>query len=247
MSKNKVIIMGVICAILALLFAACFTAAYFGQNRKFQGTLNFASGIVLEYKNIDINNNNMSLLKLGNSRTIEDFSGAGDLTKLDETSNNVASEEVFYLANPGFKPAEDTINYFLRVKLEFYTQTESGSRLLTEQEMLNVFGNTNPLTVAAPTNDTSGFVLHNGYYYLVKAGETAIDGYSNLYVNTNVARADIQLFVSDGINNGVSYTKLELAKVVDYYLVQNFKININVEAIDANENLLDLDIWQLID
>ena len=79
--KIQIWLICIICFLFACLLAVSVTAAYFGQNRKFEGTLEFAGGVKVDYFHVDPNDDkSFTLLKLGNSRTIDNFLGENDLT-----------------------------------------------------------------------------------------------------------------------------------------------------------------------
>ena len=249
--KIQIWLICIICFLFAVLLALSVTAAYFGRNRSFEGTLEFSSGIKINYSNVEENGNKgFTLLKLGNKATIGSFNGR-DLTKLDEDSSNVASSDIFYIANPEISPAEDTIEYYLRIKVQFLTTIQDGAsvrdREMTSAEIINVFGNANPVEVNQTTAESIGFVLKDGYYYLTNAGETDVNGYESLRLNVSEQRSGVYLFKSAGVNQGVNYFELKLAEIVDEYLVDNFKVSIKVEAIDArtNSGAVINDVWNI--
>lgn len=248
--KIQIWLICIICFLFAVLLSLSVTAAYFGRNRSFGGTMEFSSGIKINYLNVNDNGNkSFSLLKLGNKSTIADFNGT-NLTKLDEDSNNVSSADIFYLANPSISPAEGTIEYFVRIKIEFKTTIQNGAtvsdRIMTSAEIENVFGNVNPVEINKTTSDSIGFIYKDGYYYLTKAGITEISSYDDLFLNKE-SNTSVYLFKSNGVNQGVNYFELKLAEIVDEYLVDNFKLSISVEAIDARESsgAILSDVWQI--
>ena len=249
--KIQIWLICIICFLFAVLLALSVTAAYFGRNRKFEGTLEFSPGIKIDYSQVEDNGDkSFSLLKLGNKATIASIDG-NNLTRLDEISSNVASSDIFYIANPELKPAENTIEYYLRVKVEFKTTYQNGAsvedRLMTAAEILNVFGVANPIAINEVTDVSIGFVYKDGYYYLVNPGTTIISNYTDLYLNNSTARASVNLFKSDGVNQGVNYFELKLAEIVDEYLVDNFKLVVTVEAIDAREGsgAISSNVWNI--
>lgn len=249
--KIQIWLICIICFLFAVLLTFSVTAAYFGRNRTFEGTLEFSSGIKINYSNVEDNGNKgFTLLKLGNKTTIDSFNGR-DLTKLDEDSSNVASSDIFYIANPEISPAEDTIEYYLRIKVQFLTTIQDGAsvrdREMTSAEIRNVFGNENPVEINQTTAESIGFVFKDGYYYLTNAGETNVNGYESLRLNVSEQRSGVYLFKSAGVNQGVNYFELKLAEIVDEYLVDNFKISIKVEAIDARSNsgAVINDVWNI--
>ena len=248
--KIQTLLICVICVIFALLLSLTVTMAYFGRNRNFAGTIEFSPGIKIEYLNVESNaNNSFSLLKLGNSKTFINFDGT--LTPLNESSSDVSSADIFYIANPELKPALTTIDYYIRVKIEFKTSYEDGAvvqdRVMTSAEIENVFGISYPLNINASTDNSIGFVYKDGYYYLVNAGITEVSGYEDLYKNNQTNRASVYIFESAGVNQNVNYFKLPLAEIVDEYLVDNFKLSITVEAIDARENsgAITSNVWNI--
>ena len=229
--KIQIWLICIICFLFAILLAFSVTAAYFGRNRSFEGTLEFSSGIKIDYSNVEDNGNN--------------------LTKLDENSSDVASSDIFYIANPTISPAQNTIEYYLRIKMQFLTTVQDGAtvrdREMTAREIKNVFGTENPISVNQTTEESIGFIYKDGYYYLTKAGETSVNGYESLHLNTSEQSGGVYLFKSDGVNQSVNYFELKLAEIVDEYLVDNFKLSIKIEAIDASSNsgaVID-DVWNI--
>lgn len=262
--KIQIWLICIICFLFACLLAVSVTAAYFGMNRKFEGTLEFSNGVKIDYLHVEANGDkSFTLLKLGNSRTINDFDGT-NLTPLNEASLDVKSAEVFYIANPEIKPADDTIPYYLRFSLRFYTEDQDGeetkSREMDEKEIENVFGSKNPIALNKDqeTNNSPKFVYKEnryssdssdgGYYYLVKSdiNEGELDSYSDLYVNESGGPSKYLLFGTSEMS-GVRYYELRLAETVDYYMVDNFKIVLNIETIDARDgnSALNGDIWNI--
>lgn len=249
--KIQIWLVCIICFLFAVLLSLSVTAAYFGRNRSFGGTLEFSSGIKINYLNVNDNGNkSFSLLKLGNKSTIGDFNGQ-NLSILDESSDNVVSSDIFYLANPEISPAIGTIDYFLRIKVEFKTTVQVGGsvedRIMTETEIQNVFGTNAPVKINTATENSMGFVFKDGYYYLANSGVSEILSYDDLFLNKE-STSSVYLFKSDGVNQGVNYFELKLAEIVDEYLVDNFKLSIEIEAIDARENsgAILSNIWQII-
>ena len=249
--KIQIWLICIICFLFAILLAFSVTAAYFGRNRSFEGTLEFSSGIKIDYSNVEDNGDkSFTLLKLGNKATIGSFNG-NNLTKLDENSSDVASSDIFYIANPEISPAQETIEYYLRIKVQFLTTVQDGAtvrdREMTAREIKNVFGTENPISVNLATVESIGFIYKDGYYYLTKAGETSVNGYESLHLNTSEQIGGVYLFKSAGVNQSVNYFELKLAEIVDEYLVDNFKLSIKIEAIDARSNsgaVID-DVWNI--
>ena len=264
--KIQIWLICIICFLFACLLAISVTAAYFGQNRKFEGTLEFSNGVKIDYFNVDPNGDkSFSLLKLGNSTTINDFNGS-NLTRLDEASSDVKSEERFYIANPKIQPADGTIPYYLRFSLHYYTEYQEGtevkSREMTAAEIKNVFGSENPILMNTTADkdspkfvykensyrDGSHVYTDGGYYYLVNSNveQGELDNYNDLFLNEPNG-VGAYLFFGTVENSGVRYYTLYLAETVDYYLVDNFKIVITVETIDAREGstALNADVWNI--
>ena len=265
--KIQIWLICIICFLFACLLAVSVTAAYFGQNRKFEGTLEFAGGVKVDYFHVDPNDDkSFTLLKLGNSRTIDNFLGENDLTRLDEASSDVKSAEVFYIANPEIKPADDTIPYYLRFSLKYFTEYQDGtevkSREMTKAEIVNVFGTETPIDInlASEDNNSPKFVYKEwryvdgshvytdgGWYYLVNSNfDGTLDRYKDLYVN-EAGGASKYLFFGTTENSGVRYYTLYLSETVDYYLVDNFKIVLSIETIDSRDgnSALNADVWRI--
>ena len=262
--KIQIWLICIICFLFACLLAVSVTAAYFGMNRKFEGTLEFSNGVKIDYLHVEANGDkSFTLLKLGNKETINDFDGT-NLTPLNEASSDVSSADVFYIANPEIKPADDTIPYYLRFSLRFYTEYQDGgetkSKEMKPEEIKNVFGSENPIALNKDqeTNNSPKFVYKEnryssdssdgGYYYLVKPdiNEGELDRYSDLHVNEPGGPSKYLLFGTSEMS-GVRYYTLYLAETVDYYMVDNFKIVLNIETIDARDgnSALNGDIWNI--
>ena len=255
-SKRKLIfILSVISILLLIALTVSVTFAFFGKNRKFEGELNFSNGIVLNYKNAEPSGDkSFSLLKLGNSRTINNFEYYSDLTPLAESSSEVKSEEVFYIANPFLTADSNSIDCYVRLKLEYKTNEFSTDRVMTDKEIFNVFGTYEPLLIKTALDEV-GFVKYGDYYYLVNSGVSEIN-YNNLYSITSSDSNKFYIFETTGTKTAkideqesaqISYTKLNLAEMVDYYLVDNFKIVITIETIDARtgSGAIANNIWNL--
>ncbi len=256
-NKKVVLILSLMCVLLALLLAFSISFAYFGRNRKFFGTLNFSNGIKLNYYNAQPSGEkSFTLLKLGNARTFASFESVSDLTPLNEAQEDVKSEEVFYLANPYITANSESIDCFVRFKLEFKTREYSETRLMTDEEVVNVFGTSNPVEYNLVGEENIGFLKKGDYFYLVNAGTEEILDYSDLYKLTNADENAFYLFEKELYKTAkdeneedvdVYYYTLRLADMVDVYLVKNFEIEITIETIDGRDgNAIQTDdIWQI--
>lgn len=248
--KSKLISYSLIgvCVLLLILLCVSVSLAYFGMNRKFQGSLNFSDGIVLDYKNASpTGEKSFSLLKLGNSRTIGSYNNSQDLTEFKESKADVSSDEVFYLANPYIMANTKSVACYVRMKVGLYT-TFVDERELTDKEIKNVFGTLDPLSINLATDADFGFVKKGDYYYLSNAGTTSVSGYQDLYILNNNDNNKIYLFESDNEKSfDVEYFVLKLNEIVDEFLVDNFKIKIEIESIDgrAESKAVESNIWSL--
>ena len=254
--KIQIWLICIICFLFACLLTISVTAAYFGQNRKFEGTLEFSDGVKVDYFNVEKSGDkSFSLLKLGNKKTIDQFTGRDDLTPLNEASSDVSSADVFYIANPEIKPADDTIPYYLRFSLRYYTEYQDGtevkSREMTKAEILNVFGTDTPIEINTGSEGNAPKFFYReiysdgGWYYLVNSNfDDTLDRYEDLYVNEPGGASKYLLFGTVE-RSGVVYYTLYLAETVDYYLVDNFKIVLTIETIDARDgnSALNADVW----
>ena len=255
--RTIILILSAVCVLLALLLAFSISYAYFGRNRKFSGTLSFSDGIKLNYRNAQPSGEkSFTLLKLGNKRTFDSFENVSDLTPLNEAQEDVKSEDVFYLANPYITANSESIDCFVRFKLEFKTREYSETRLMTNAEIENVFGTLSPIEFNIVSEDQNGFLTKGDYYYLVPAGTEEILDYSNLYKLENTDENTFYLFekelyktAKDENENDVDvfYYELKLADMVDVYLVKNFEIEITIETIDGRDNssIQTSDVWQI--
>ena len=255
--KKIVIILSLMCVLLALLLAFSISYAYFGRNRKFSGTLSFSNGIKLDYHNAQTSGDkSFTLLKLGNARTFDSFENLSDLTPLNEAQEDVKSEDVFYLANPYVTANSESIDCFVRFKLEFKTREYSETRLMTGEEIENVFGTLTPIEYNLVSEDNIGFLKKGDYFYLVDAGTEEILDYQDLYKLTNEDENTFYLFEKELYKTAkdeneddvdVYYYALSLANMVDVYLVKNFEIEITIETIDGRDGseIQTDDIWQI--
>ena len=235
-SKKVILIVGIV-LLLALLIALTTTVAYLSSRRNVTGYLNFASGISIDYKNVNASSDsntvgNLLYLKDENGNSLID---EGELQNL--TLTNIMPGTVIPIANPKLSPKENTATFALRAKLVItdLSDSENPVKYQTPSEIGEFLNGANKLFASGALEFAENweFNLADNYHYFVSVGSTSLSerlieiGYDDS-VET---QQEIYLFKGDTLNNDLVTCTIVDGEPIEELPASSVKIELFIEAI----------------
>ena len=238
-SKSKKVMIAVVLMLaIALITLLSVTAAYLTSRRSADGYLNFASGIAVDYENI---NDSGSAQTFGNLLHFIDGDDdyqidAGELESLN--LSNIQPGEIIRIANPKLSPKEGTAPFALRAKLVLTDTSDPKNPVeyVKKDDVVELLNGSNPLLLNGDMNFSEGWEFNeaDNYYYFVFAGsEPIMERLNEISYNESVsAQQEIFIFEGDQANENLVSIKIIDGEPIEEIPVKSLKIELYIEAIE---------------
>lgn len=237
-SVRKSIIIGV-CVLLCLLLIATTTAtvAYLTSRRNATGYLQFASGISIDYKNVNATSNSDSVgnLLYFNDENSNNVIDEGELQNL--TLTNIMPGTNIAIANPKLLPKENTASFALRAKLVItdLSNSENPVKYQTPAEISEFLNGSNKLFANGTIEfgDNWEFNSTDNYHYFVLSGDTSISErlIEISYDAESVSQQEVYLFKGDLTNQDLVSCQIIDGEPIEELPAKSVKIELFIEAI----------------
>ena len=236
-SKSKKITFAVIIILAILLITAIsVTAAYLTSRRNAEGYLNFASGLSIQYRNIEDKGtskefgNLLHFVDKNSNSTIDD----GELESLKLT--NVQPRQEIKLANPNLTAKEGSASFALRAKLVLTDTSDPNNPVeYVDEADIEEFLKTgeNPLLLGGDLNFAAGWEYNadDNYHYYVASDDTQTPIFERLK-EVSYGSETVYLFEGDQANEDVVTIVIIDDEPLEEIPVKSLKIELYIEAIE---------------
>lgn len=237
-SLRKKIIIGV-CIVLCLLLivAISTTVAYLTSRRNATGYLQFATGISIDYKNVNATSNSevVGNLLYFNDENSNNIIEDGELQNLALT--NIMPGTNIAIANPKLSPKENTASFALRAKLVItnMSDAENPIKYQTPGEISEFLNGANKLFASGTLEFAENWQFNSAdnYHYFVSAGDTSIAErlVEISYDNEAETQQEIYLFKGDVTNQNLISCQIIDGEPIEELPAKSVKIELFIEAI----------------
>ena len=230
--KSTTIALVVVAIVLLIAVSAVSTVAYLFSKRNATGYLNFATGVSVEYRNVNATSEGFGNLKQFVDSDDNGLIDDGELINLN-LSNIQPSDDIVF-ANPNLLVKDGSVPFALRIK---FVVTDSSNledvKTYTSREEINTLLSTSATPVFASgtleVDDVWKYNEADKYYYYSDDTDFANSIKKVEYVETTTS--PIYIFKGDSANNDIISCKVIDGEPIESFPVKNLQLELFIEAI----------------
>lgn len=236
-SHKKFLISIIVLLFVLLTVAITTTVAYLTSRRNVTGYINFATGISIDYKNVNATSNSTSVgnILYFDDENLDSNIDNGELKNLELT--NVMPGKIIQIANPKLSPKQDTASFALRAKLVITDMSDSENpvQYISPTAIAEFLNGANKIfeNGTIEFGENWEFNSNDNYHYFVASGTTSIASrlFEISYDESLTSQQEIYLFNGDTLNSNLITCEIIDGEPIEELPVKSMKIEVFIEAI----------------